>query len=194
METILRRLWNRAAELGAACFRHISRTLRSASVLAACLCIPAQTASAASYAEHEIKAAYLYNFTKFVEWPDGKSLLHLCLLSKGAVSGALEALKDKTTGERKLVLVYPGASSNLAECDMLFLSEAEDRHLERILAITLGSRVLVVGDGDGYARRGTMFNFFQDGERIRFEINYAAVRRSGLRISSRLLSLGKLVD
>lgn len=159
-----------------------------------CLGIPALPAQSAPYAEQEIKAAYLYNFAKFVEWPEGKPLLQLCLLDKGPVAGALEAIKDKNVGGRKLVLVYPDTSSTLAECDMLFLSEAEDRNLERILAITQGRKMMVVGDSDGYGQRGVMFNFFQEGGKIRFEINYPVVRRSGLKISSKLLSLGKMVE
>lgn len=170
------------------------RTALSAWALAVGLCIPTLPATAASYAEHEVKAAYLYNFTKFVEWPDGKPVLHFCLLGKNAVTVALEAFKDKTVGERKLALIYPEASSNLAECDLLFVGEQEDRHLERILALTQGRRLLVVGDGEGYAQRGAMFNFYQEGGRIRFEINYPAVRRSGLKISSKLLALGRMVE
>ena len=170
------------------------RPVLSAWALAVGLCVPALPAGAASYAEHEVKAAYLYNFTKFIEWPDGKAVLQLCLLGKNAVTGALEAFKDKTVGERRLVLTYPEASSNLAECDLLFIGEQEDRHLERILAVTQGRRMLVVGDGEGNAQRGTMFNFYSEGGRIRFEINYAAVRRSGLKISSKLLSLGRMVE
>jgi len=182
------------AQPGATDSCRFPRTTLLALAMAICLCIPAPPAAAATYAEQEIKAAYLYNFGKFVEWPEGKSLLHLCLLGKSPVAGALEALKDKNVGERKLVLVYPDSSSTLSECDMLFLSEAEDRNLERILAITQSRRVMVVGDGDGYGQRGVMFNFFQEGGKIRFEINYLAVRRSGLKISSKLLSLGKMVE
>ena len=162
--------------------------------LAIGLCAPVPPARAASYAEQEIKAAYLYNFAKFVDWPEGKPLLRLCLLDKGPVAGALEALRDKPVGERRLALYYPESSSNLAECDMLFLGEAEDRNLERIVAVTHGRRVLVVGDGEGYAQRGAMFNFYQEGGKIRFEINYHAVQRSGLKISSKLLALGKMVE
>jgi len=170
------------------------RTMLPAWALAVALCVPALPANAASYAEHEVKAAYLYNFTKFVEWPDGKPVLQFCLLGKNAVTAALEAFKDKTVGARRLVLTYPDASSNLAECDLLFIGEQEDRHLERILAVTQGRRMLVVGDGEGNAQRGTMINFYSDGGKIRFEINYAAVRRSGLKVSSKLLSLGRMVE
>lgn len=183
------------AQQGATDSRRFPRlTLLLAAAMAICLCPPALPAAAASYAEQEIKAAYLYNFAKFVEWPEGKPQLHLCLLNKGRVAEALETLKDKSVGERKLTLVYPDSSSVLSECDMLFLSEAEERNLERILAITQSRRIMVVGDGDGYCRRGAMFNFFQEGGKIRFEINYLAVRRSGLKISSKLLSLGKMVE
>ncbi len=163
-------------------------------VLLFCLCAQVLPASAAPYTEYEIKAAYLYNFAKFIDWPEGKPVLQFCPLGKSAVTGALEAIKDKTVGERRLVLVYPDASSKLADCDMVFVAESEDRRLERILALTQGRGVLVVGDSEGYARRGAMFNFYQDGEKVRFEINYPAVRRSGLRISSKLLSLGRMVE
>ncbi len=174
-------------------FRRLPRRALPLLALAACLCIP-PPAGAAAYGEHEIKAAYLYNFAKFVDWPEDKSLLHLCLFNKGAVAGALEAIKDKSMGERKLALSYPAAASNLAECDMLLVTEAEERNLERILAITQGRRVLVAGDGEGYAQRGAMFNFYLEGGRVRFEINLAAIRRSGLKISSKLLSLGRMVE
>lgn len=188
----MRKLRIVTARQGATDSRRIPRP--AALALAMVLCAPAALAGATTYAEQEIKAAYLYNFAKFVDWPEGKSQLHLCLLNKGPVAGALEALKDKSVGERRLALFYPEASSNLTECDMLFLGEAEDRNLERIVAVTQGRRVMVVGDGEGYAQRGTMFNFYQEGGKIRFEINYPAVRRSGLKISSKLLSLGKMVE
>lgn len=160
------------------------------------------TAPAASRAqvagEYDIKAAFLYNFTKFVEWPptaffDEHSALNLCVLGEDPFGRSLPEVLGEEAAGRKLVLLRIGKIADPTVCHVLFISRSERRRLPQILAAVRMFPVLTVGDTPGFLDQGGIVNFTLEGSKVRFEISQAAAERTGLRISSKLLRLATRV-
>ena len=151
-------------------------------------------AAQAGPSEYDVKAAFVYQIAKFVEWPPSNAPLRLCVLGGNPFGAALETIRGKAVNERKLEVALLSAGADIRECTVLFVANPAERHLERVIALARGAGMLTVGDSEGFARRGTMVNFFMESGKVRFEINQDAVRLGGLKISSRLLALARIVD
>ena len=148
--------------------------------------------------EYDVMAAYIYNFTKFVEWPAGKTssdgaTLIVGIIGRDTFGPALAAIEGKETGKRKIRVRRDISLKTARSCDILFISNSEKEHLEEILEAVGDSGVLTVGDTKGYARQGVMINFYMEDNRVGFEINPTSVGRAGLRISSNLLKIARIV-
>ncbi len=162
---------------------------------------PARAQSA--IAEYDVKAAFLYNFTKFVEWPadsfpDAKSPLTLCILGEDPFGKTLRSLMEEGVGGHPVSLLRLDslnnpALSNPEACHVLFVSRSEKDRLHRVLDAVHGAPVLTVGDTPGFIDQGGMINFLLEGSKVRFEINQEAAEGVGLKISSKLLALAKHV-
>lgn len=144
--------------------------------------------------EYELKAAFVYQIAKFVAWPPANAPLRFCVLGGNPFGAALEDIRGKPVNERKLEVVQLSAAADPRECNLLFVAAPAERHLERIVAISRGAGLLTLGDTDGFAKRGAMVNFFLEDGKVRFEINLDAVRQGGLKISSKLLTLARIVE
>lgn len=148
--------------------------------------------------EYEVKAAYIYNFAKFVEWPSGKSQvagapLNVCVVGRDPFGSALDAIEGKVVGGRKIQLRRNPPQQVPGGCAILFISGSESEQVGRVVANLDNSNVLTIGDTEGFAEKGVMINFFMEEKRVRFEINPRAAGRAGLRISSNLLKLARIV-
>ncbi|MDD5365834.1 MAG: YfiR family protein [Gallionellaceae bacterium] len=151
---------------------------------------------AAPLAEYEVKAAFVHNFAKYVEWPaaiKARSSLRLCILGQGQFAEAAEGLRGKRVGGAAWEVVPVGSRSDLGECQVLFIEASEADKLPRLLDGLKGSPVLTVADSEGYAAQGVAINFYLEQNKVRFEINPAAAGRAGLKISSQLLKVARIV-
>jgi hypothetical protein len=153
----------------------------------------------ASMNEYAVKAAFLYNFAKFVEWPDSAFAGHpdthrFCFYGADPFGPSLAtALAGKTVQGRNVVILHPALPAELQGCQLVFLGrEAEARLPEAVRAVR-GHPVLLVGEIEGFALRGGMINFFVQNDHVRFEINRSAASAAGLLVSSKLLDLAKIV-
>ena len=144
--------------------------------------------------EYDLKAAFIYQIAKFVEWPSSSAPLRLCILGGNPFGASLESIRGKQINERKLEITLLDIGANIRECNVLFVATNADKYLERIVAVTRGAGTLTIADTDGFARRGAMVNFFLENAQVRFEINLDAARQGGVKISSKLLSLARIVD
>ena len=144
--------------------------------------------------EHQVKIAFLFNFAKFVDWPDGvfkspQSPLNLGLIGNDAFCREVEvALQGKVVNGRPLVVRRLHAADAGNGVEILFVSPAEPEP-QRILAGLGAAPILTVGDAQEFAHQGGMINFRMEDNKVRFEINLEAARRTGLKISSRLLAV-----
>lgn len=172
--------------------------LGALAVVAALLAAPGAATAQVTASESDVKAAFLYNFTKFVEWPpaafaDARSPLKICVLGEDPFGKTLRALVNEEVGGRPLSLLRLDNLSNPAACHVLFISRSEKNRLPQILAALGDAPVLTVGDTPELFAQGGIINFILEGSKVRFEINQEAAERVGIRISSKLLALARRV-
>jgi hypothetical protein len=142
--------------------------------------------------EDQFKAAYLFNFVKFVEWPSSASAdtLTVCFLGGEGVHEALESGIDaKRVGARKLVARRLERPASAASCEVLYADSASVD-----VTLATGLPVLTISDAPQFAAHGGMIELFTENHRLRFVINVAHVQKAGLRISSDLLKLAASVQ
>lgn len=149
--------------------------------------------------EYAVKAAFLFNFAKFVEWPadafsGAASPIVICVLGEDPFGDALGSLKGKTANGRPIVIRYAATLGELERCHLLFISSSEKANLPKILQTAKGWSILTVGDMNGFAQNGGIINMVKGESRVGIEINLEAAQRSRLKISSKLLALAKIVN
>ena len=151
------------------------------------------------FPEYKIKAVYIYNFAKFVAWPeqawpDPKSPLVIGILGQDPFGPLLaETIKGKTVNGRSLVLRKFKSGAPVDGCHILFVSRSEKERLPAILASLRGKNVLVISELERFTRQGGMINFVIAEDRVRFELNLQAAQAAGLQVSSKLCEVGILV-
>jgi hypothetical protein len=149
--------------------------------------------------EYKLKAAYLFNFTKFVDWPtnafaDAKAVMVIGVLGEDPFGNSLEEIvQNRTINGRSLAIQRVRRVEELKNCQLLFISRSEQSHLKSILAGLDGRPVLTVSDADDFLDNGGTISLVLDGRNIRFEINAGTAERAGLKIDAQLLSLAKTV-
>jgi len=157
-------------------------------------------ASGGAPSEHQVKAAFLYNFANFVEWPDGAlgpagAPLKVCVVGTDPFGLALdEAFRDQVVQGRRVQIARGGSLAAVGRCHILFLSQSEQGRWPDLLKELDGAPTLTVADGPPLVRQGGMVNFVIEAKRVRFEINRLAAEHAGLRISSKLLALARIVE
>lgn len=154
-------------------------------------------AAASAYSETEIKAAFLYNFGSYVQWPtdaDADEPITFAVLNAPAIEQALERLVDGRTLQNRPVRVRRVRSVNeLDGDDVLFIGSTENWRLRQLLAAIAGPTLVVTDAPDGLTA-GSMINFQLIDERVRFEVALPAAEAAGLTLSSRLLSAALRVE
>jgi len=147
--------------------------------------------------EYEVKAAFLYNFAKFVKWPDEKRLgatFVIAVLGEDPFGGVLDKmLAGKTILDRKVEVRRIGTSEAGSRAQILFVGSSEKPRLAEILKVLQGTTVLTVGEMDGFTDRGGMIAFKLRNDVVRFEINLDQVERARLKMSSQLIRLAQRV-
>jgi hypothetical protein len=175
---------------------------RAGFVLALCLAAGLAAGSAAQRTgpalEYQVKAAFLLNFTKFVEWPsnafsDPNAPLVLCVLGRDPFGHTLdEIVTGEVVSGHRLVVHRIGESIEPQSCHVVFLAEGT-KDVKRTLK-SLGEGVLTVGEGDTFLREGGAIAFVVVDRRVRFDINRLAAEQAGIKLSSKLLSVARAVE
>lgn len=155
---------------------------------------------AADYSEYEIKAAYLYKFSEYVEWPpdvfpDDKAPFSIGILGKDPFGRVLDdTIKGKKVQGRGIVIKRSNEAKDLTGCQMVFVSPPEDSQMKDSLGAFDELPVLTVGESEEFGRQRGMIRFVLVESNVRFEINADSARKAGLKISSQLLKLAKTQD
>jgi hypothetical protein len=143
--------------------------------------------------EYQVKAAYLYNFGRFIAWPaktatDGS--FTICVLGQDPFGLALNTtLVDENINGKSVVAKRIPDAAEAMNCRILFISSSEGEHLKQILATLKDTSVLTVSDLPEFSKSGGMVQFNMEGSRVRFEVNLAPAERVGLVLSSELLKV-----
>ena len=149
--------------------------------------------------ESDVKAAYLVNFAKLVEWPaaafaGGKGALIIGVVGRGGAGDDLaRTISGASANGRSIEVrrVSAGDAGALAACQVLFVTESE--RADAVIAAVQGRPVLVVGEAEGFAGRGGAIGFVKDGGTVKFEANPKAAARNGLTVSAKLLRVARSV-
>jgi hypothetical protein len=173
--------------------RRITSTI-SCLLLALLLAAPSVSGQQADL-ETNLKAAFLYNFTKYIDWPpDDESTFTIGIVGPSDLDDALkEIARGNTVDNKKIVIRRFDKPDQITPCQVLFISRRSKINLAEILART-GKGELTVAEKEGAARDGIMFNFVLMGDKLKFEVNTKALGASGLRVSSQLLRLAIVVS
>jgi YfiR/HmsC-like len=143
-----------------------------------------------------VKAALLYNFAKFAEWPalpSGARLL-ICIVGDDAIAAAVvETVRGQNISGHALDVSRPQDTGSWHVCQLLFIADAETRRSAGALGGIRTLPVLTVSDGKGFSQTAGIIELYVQDERMRFAINVDAAERSGLHLSSRLLGLAKII-
>jgi hypothetical protein len=149
--------------------------------------------------EYQVKAAFLYNFAKFITWPAQTfTSLHdpltICVMGDTVLRRVLEnGIAGKEIEGRRLVVRTISELAQIGGCQILFVSASEQGRVPSILAGCKTRGVLTVGELEGFAAQGGVINFSVEDDKVRFEINLGAANEQQLQISSKLLSLSRIV-
>ena len=161
-----------------------------ASVLLGPSCLHAQRSSPSEY---EVKAAYLYDFGKFVAWPAKVAAsddFAICVLGQDPFGPTFDAtIAGETINGKKVVVNRIAKPQEAVSCRILFISASEESQLKEILAVLDKTSVLTVSDISQFTRHGGMIQFVIDANRVRFEVNVTTAERAGLTLSSQLLKV-----
>jgi hypothetical protein len=172
---------------------------RSITGLALAMCLwsaPDATANADVAPDVIVKAAFLFNFAKFAEWPAlaaGAPIL-ICIVGDDAIAAALvQTVRGQNINGHTLDVWRPDEGTAWRGCHLLFVGASEVRRSLSGLAAIRTAPVLTVSDGQGFLQAGGIIELYVEAGRIRFAINIDAAERSGVRLSSRLLGLARVV-
>lgn len=156
-----------------------------------------QAVSGDAPSENDLKAAYLFKFAKFVEWPNGafsnaESPIVIGILGDDPFGRKFdEGIKGKTAQERTVVIKRIRSAEAAAGCHILFISSSEESQMEEILEALKDRNILTAGETDRFNRQGGIVRFYVQGRHVLFEINPSAAKRAGLKINAELLDLGR---
>ena len=173
--------------------------LKAIAIAWALLAIPGLYAQNSKPTDFQVKAAYLYNFGRFVEWPTKTAptrgdAFTVCVLGQDPFGPALDAtLAGETIDGKRVVAKRISAPQESGNCQILFLSLAEDGRLNKIIETVDKQAILTVSDMPQFAERGGMIQFVVEGNRVRFQVNLTATQRAGLKLSSELLKVATAV-
>lgn len=178
-----------------------SRTAAAILAVLALLAAPASGAFAQAEGretEYRVKAAFLYNFSKFVEWPRGAfaddgSPLVLGIVGEDPFGSIIDEFAGKPAAGRTIVVRRFPSADRIGPCHLLYVSASVRDGLPAVFRRAREVRALTVGDADGFARAGGMIGLVPVGDRIGFEVNLDPAAQAGLRISSKLLGLARAV-
>jgi YfiR/HmsC-like len=153
---------------------------------------------AQSAGEYQVKAAFLLNFAKFVEWPPNEFLpdapLQICVLGQDPFGVEFEqSTVEKIVQGHKIKVAHPDDVPQARACQILFIASSEKRRMRDILQGLKAASVLTVADTPSFIQSGGIINFVLDHDQVRFEINLKAAELAHLKLSARLLTVAKQV-
>lgn len=149
--------------------------------------------------EYQIKAAFLYNFTKYIEWPkerfpDADSPVVIAILGDNPFGNDLiEAVAGRLVFGRQVVVVPAASDDEARAAHLLFVPAGEERRFSEMAPVLQGASVVTVGESERFFSLGGVITFVRVGDQVRFNINLAVAERDGLKLSAQLLRLATSV-
>jgi hypothetical protein len=152
-----------------------------------------------AFDEYQVKAAFLYNFAKFVEWPPGTFAssidpIVICLVGQNPFGSTLQNMvQGKKIGDRFFAAQWLADTQQAGKCQILFIGATEWKRTRQLLEALKGTAILTVGESDDFTAVGGIVGFRLEGPRVRIQIALDTAEHRRLRISSKLLGLAEIV-
>ena len=168
-------------------------------LVVATLLFGARVEAQAPMGESQVKAMFVYNFLKFVEWPvdasvSAKDPFVVLIIGEGATTDATERfLESKTIGDRPVAVLRIQWDQSLRGARAAFVVESDPKKLHRILDAAAAAGVLTIGEGEDFTTRGGVIGLLVQDRKVRFDVDTTAAQSAGLRVSSKLLALTRNV-
>lgn len=144
--------------------------------------------------EYRVKAAFIYNFIAFTQWPDSsRESINTCIYGEDDFGHEIDALQRRMVNNRSITILRITQYGELNNCQVLFISQSQIANMTEILTYLQEAPVLTIADSADAAAKGIMINMHLERSRVKFEINLRSARKAGLNISSRLLQLATRV-
>ena len=148
--------------------------------------------------EYQVKAGFVYNFAKFIRWPEAAferddQPLVLCIGSKDPVCDIFFSLDEKPVRGRRIKVKRWSPEDNQSKCHILFLGAMDVGAVHQALASLHEKYLLTVGESEGFLQSGGIINFISKGNRLRFEVNLDAAEAAGLKLSAQILMSAEIV-
>ena len=177
--------------------RTVTRRRLLLPLLAAGLWAAGRLEAAPPPTEYEVKAAFIYNFAKYVQWPpsprsDSNVPFVIGVFGRDPFGGTLDAAMNGQSVQGRLIVIRRFVRIEEIDCDLLFVGASEQRNLRKIFEALRGKPVLTVGDTNQFAELGGMISLTTDENRIRFEMNPKAIDRAGLKAGSQLFRFARI--
>lgn len=146
----------------------------------------------------QLKAAFLFNFARFVEWPPERfatreTQFQICTIGRDGLGATLDSLAGKSAQSREVRVRRGLAPADIAGCHIVFVAEQEDRRFSSVQRAAREGAVLVVGESEGFCEAGGMIGLVPVEGKMQFEINLGATRAAGLKVPSQVLRLARTV-
>lgn len=158
----------------------------TASILLALLLTPWLSAAPREY---EIKAAFIYNFLRYIEWPTPRNAFTVGILGSDPFEGGLDQFQAKPLGGKNITVKAVKTAKDAKGCDVVFISQSESAQLDSLLASLKGAPVLTISDMASFVDKGGQIGFTTERNRVRFIVNTDALQQCDLKASSNLLKL-----
>ena len=173
----------------------VARAAVLPAILALCMAPARLPAADTASGEYQVKAAFLYNFSRFVAWPGGTgSAFRLCVIGDNPFGDLLDSLTGKQVHDSILVVEQHDSVDGAQNCHLAYISKSLEHRLDEVLDSLGGMPVLTVSDIESFTTRGGIIRLRMIDNRVRFDINTAVAGNAGLSISSKLLSLATSVE
>lgn len=147
--------------------------------------------------EYDLKAACIYNITKFIYWEptsNGDEFIIGIIGSSPIYEPLVELVKTKTVNNKRIVVKQFTKAEEINNCDMLFIPKNTTISLDEILDRAMSKKILTISEKEGYAQQGTTINFINDNDRLKFEVNIKTLDSLGLKASSQFLKLTIIIN
>jgi YfiR/HmsC-like len=186
------------AILGSRLRSSLLRTVVRRTIVVTLLATARLAAQSGAVVEDDIKAAFLYNFAKYVEWPDTAfptGAFRVCVIADASfVKSVGDIIAGETIAGRPVTREAPSTPEEARSCNILFVGRGNAGRADQLLAAVRDSHVLTVGDSADFLTHGGVVTFVREGDRVRFDVNVGEAQRAGLTVSSRLLRVARRVS
>lgn len=157
--------------------------------------------NSAQISEYEMKIIFIEKFNDFIEFPEiedntlNKNYFQISVIGDNPFGNNLKLyFSGKSVSGKAVKVKNISALNEIRNSDLLFISSSEQNRIDQILSYTYNKPIITIGDTEGYCELGVLINFYMENNRVRFEINFDAVQKSGLYMNYRLLKLAKVIN